>query len=278
MVEMIARISEIAANKIEALSKAAAEIKNKVSALDKPLNADVPEKAVKPERNQELHSLDRPLNAAEVGHIENHMAEDISRKIENMLTPGGIDALREKYPNLDRELTTIQKDLQTADTPAERISAMNRLDQTKGRALEAMLKESLGDLFEAVDEKQISVETPEGVTKPDLILSNARDNIKIGGTAVAKGDSLGAEVKCGSETYIRSQVEHIFTQVLGHGEHSVVIVTKEFDTMTDIAKEKLQTGLRERNSSICKLNITSAEVKNALLENVLSKMEIGRHI
>ena len=274
MIDIIAKIAEVSVKGFEKLSEAAGEVRQKVSNLDKPLNTESAEIIKDVSRHEELlDKLDKPLNADIAEAYENEMADEISKAIKNMLNNEGIDTLREKYTNLDSELSNIQNELQSAETPAERLAAINKLDQTKGRIMEDMIKEALSDYFDLFDEKQVSIETAEGITKPDIIFAGAKEDIKIGGTEINKGEGLGVEVKCGSDVYIRSQTNHIFTQVLGHGDNSVVIVSKEFNGLTDGAKNNLINGLKERNSSLCVLDIESTEVKKALLNNVMSKVQ-----
>lgn len=272
MAEFLSNIGEIDSKGIEKLSDASEQIKSKVEKLDKPLNTDNSEDLIIDNMTEDpVNDLDKPLTDETPELGLNELSKELSEKISEMLTNEGIDKLREEYPNLDKELNKIQLELQNAETPAERYRASNKLEQVKGRAMEVMLKDALAEYFDSVDEKQISVETDEGVTKPDIILSNAKNDITIGSTEISQGQDLGVEVKCGADVYIRSQISHILTQVLGHGENSVVIVSSEYNDMTSNAKGNLLNGLEERNSSLCVLDISSSDVRNALHNNIKSK-------
>lgn len=238
--------------------------------LDLPLNKEFNEMSAKKSgRIENIRELDKPLNSENEIKIKNEMAKEISCSVREMLSDRGIDNLRKQYTNLDKEFNKIEKQIENAKSPAERMAALNQIEQTKGRVMEALVKEVLKGKFDNVEEKQRSVETKEGTTKPDLILNSAKESFAIGGTNVKKGEDLGIEVKCGSAKYMTSEIKHIEEQVLGHPDNSVVILTNEANDMSTSAKNNLLPNLKERNSSVCVLDISSSEVKEAVFENIM---------
>ena len=241
--------------------------------LDLPLNKEFNEVSSKNSRRIEnMKELDKPLNSEKEVIIKNEMSKEISSLAKEMLSVRGIDNMRKQYANLDKELNGIQKEFENAKSPAERMAALNKIEQTKGRAMEDVIKETLKGKFDSIGEKQISVETKEGRTKPDLILNSAKESFTIGDTHVKKGEKLGAEIKCGSAEYMTRETKHISDQVLGHPDNSVVILTNEYNDMSTSAKNNLIRNLKERNSSVCALEISSSQVKKALLENIMNRV------
>lgn len=241
--------------------------------LDLPLNKEFNEMSAKNSgRIENIRELDKPLNSEREIKIKNEMAKEISCSVREMLSGKGVSDIRNKNSNFDKEMNGARNKFENAKNPAERMAALNGLEQTKGRAMEYMLKEKLKEKFDNVEEKQRIVETKEGTTKPDLILNSAKESFTIGNTHVKKGEKLGVEVKCGSADYITREIKHIGDQVLGHPDNSVVILTNDYNDMSTSAKKSLLTNLKKRNSSVCVLDISSSEVKEALLENIMNRV------
>ena len=164
---------------------------------------------------------------------KNSIDNKVSSSILENLNSEGINKVRDNYPNVD-----------------------------------SMLKDSLKNKFESVEDSQRIVSTPEGDTKPDIVLVNAHESIIIGKTVVNKGDDLFVEVKCGDASYIRNEMKHILKQVLGHEGKSVVIVTKDYYNISADKRAEFEANLAEKGSSICVLDVHSKDIEKSIIENV----------
>lgn len=199
---------------------------------------------------------------------KNSIDNKVSSSILENLNSEGINKVRDNYPNVDRKLLEIGNDIDNAQSPMDLQRQMSRIGKYKGTIAECMLKDSLKNKFESVEDSQRIVSTPEGDTKPDIVLVNANESIIIGKTVVNKGDDLFVEVKCGDASYIRNEMKHILKQVLGHEGKSVVIVTKDYYNISADKRAEFEANLAEKGSSICVLDVYSKDIEKSIIENV----------
>lgn len=222
---------------------------------------------------KEVLEIKNPFSASEIVEaaegLEN-IDTTLSEGIKEQATPEGIDHIREEYSNVDDVLMDITEKLKEAEEPMDLEAQSKRIERYKGTIFEDMTKEELKPRFEGIEEKQRTVETVEGDTKPDIILEEAKDDFIIGNTEVKKGEDLFCEVKCGRKEYIESEMSHIEKQVLGHQEgKSVVIVTKDYLEIDPNKRAIFENNLEQRGSSVCVIDISADEVENAVINNVL---------
>lgn len=225
--------------------------------------------------NNEVYELQEnnetyELQQKNIENIDTQYQDDIGLKnnIEIYTSPEGIESIRDIYPNVDIILKDIEDKLGQAKNPLELQKIDSRIETYKGTVFEDINKECLKDKFESIDAKQSSIETSEGVTKPDITLHDAKEDMKIGDLSVKKGEDLSVEVKCGSPEYIRSEMNHMLKQVLGHEGNSLVIVTKDYEKIDSSVRAKFESELKERGSHIYVAEVYADEVSNAIRGNL----------
>lgn len=197
------------------------------------------------------------------------VSEDALSELPNQVNGDGVECIRENYENVNNVLSDISQKAETAETEVEFTSLAKRVETYKGTVFEDMCKEELKDKFESVDAKQTMIETQEGVTKPDIVLRDAKEDFVVGNTEIKQGEDLYCEVKCGIKDYIGNQMEHIEKQVLGHQEgKSVVIVTKDYLEIPVEKRIPFEQMLEGHGSSINIVDVSAAEVESAVYENI----------
>lgn len=200
----------------------------------------------------------------------NELPDDFNKSIEQQCSSEGIQNIRDNYENVDKVMRSIKDGLENASSDVDLQKEMKRVERYKGTIFEDMCKESLSDKFESIDIKQKSVETSEGVTKPDIVLHDAKDDFSIGDMEIKKGESLYAEVKCGSADYIESEMPHIQKQVLGHNDgKSVVILSKDYLEIDPNKRAQFEADLKNKGSGVVVTDTYGSQVEDAMLENLL---------
>lgn len=220
----------------------------------------------------EVNKLAQFTDVIEICEQYNDLNTELNEGIGGLMTSDGIDQIREGYTNVDGVLQDIRNKLEYADTDLVLDAQLKRIETYKGTVFEDMLKDTVSPHFKDIEEKQVLIETSEGGTKPDIILRDAVEDLKIGNTEVKKGEDLFCEVKCGKKEYIENQMPHIEKQVLGHQEgNSVVIVTKDYLEIEPGKCAAFEARLEQLNSSICVVDVAAEEVENVILENIMQR-------
>jgi hypothetical protein len=210
-------------------------------------------------------------NADGVNETLNYDNIDLQNKISMQLNSEGIQNIRESYPNVENTLGKLEKELN--DTPGS--LELQKIDKTietyKGTVFEDIGKEGLKDKFELVENKQRLVETDQGLTKPDMIMKDAKESFQISDLEIHRGDDLSAEVKCGEPEYLKSEIEngHIFNQVEGHEGQSLVIVSKDYMDLDSTIRSKFEQELSERGSHLYVSDVYSGQVSDAIRANLM---------
>lgn len=185
-------------------------------------------------------------------------------KLEQLLTPEGIQALAEKYPEKFRAIQEAIDTLNNPDAaPAEKAAAKDRLDKAKGSVLELATKEALAESGLTVEDKQRTVEGADGKTRPDVIAKNNTDHpITVLGITVNPGESISIECKCGVKDSLSSQLSsHIPNQLSGHVGHSVLLTTSD---IKEISPERVKQVCSRYGSTLVTVGQTATEVGNAM--------------
>lgn len=111
----------------------------------------------------------------------------------------------------------------------------------KGLALEEGVTSVLRSSFSDIDNQTVIDLGKKQITRSDVIARNAANDGMICGIKVKKGESIGAEIKCGSKYYLYSQIDHIDKQLSGYGklpepvDHKIVMVTADIERLTQDA-------------------------------------------
>lgn len=189
-------------------------------------------------------------------------------KIDKDICAEYIDKLRKDDPKVDEVISKYEKVLNDPKaTEQQKMRAYISLEQYKGTIFEKIFKNELSKYFKEINEKQRTVETVDGNTKPDIELFDAKKDIKIGTRTIGKGENLGVELKCGTDTYIYSQLEHICKQVKAH-ENSIVVVTKDYMELSKEKRVRFEEALEKENAKLYVTDVKAANVMNAIKENI----------
>lgn len=215
------------------------------------------------------------LDYKEIEEVPNNQIEDcydgnFQNKIEDSLTPEGIDNIRKNYENVNDVLSETEKKIASSPNELELQKIDRNIERYKGTVFEDMCKDALKDNFDNLELKQKIVETIEGDTKPDIVLHGAKEDIQLGDVTVKKGEDLYVETKCGGVEYLKDEIEngHILKQVLGHEGKSVVIMTKDYERIDPVTRGKFERELKDRNSGIYVVDIYADQVSSAILNNL----------
>ena len=199
----------------------------------------------------------------------NDITVEFNERVKSQVSSEGVQEIRENYENVDNVLNNIKDGIENSKTDIDLQRQVKRVEIYKGTVFEDMCKEGLKDKFESIDSKQITIETPEGNTKPDIVCREAREDFKIGNVEVKQGENLYAEVKCGSADYIESEMPHIEKQVLGHSDgKSIVIVSNDYLQIDPQKRALFESKLREKGSDIIVVDVKASSVEEAIYNNL----------
>lgn len=199
----------------------------------------------------------------------NDISGEFNERVKSQTSSEGIQGIRENYENVDNVLGTIKDGIESSTTDIDLQKQVKRVETYKGTVFEDMCKEGLKDKFESIDLKQITIETPEGLTKPDIVCRDAKEDFKIGNVEVKQGENLYAEVKCGSAEYIESEMAHIEKQVLGHSDgKSIVIVSNDYLQIDPQKRALFESKLRDKGSDIIVVDVKASSVEEAIYNNL----------
>ncbi|NNU78350.1 hypothetical protein [Clostridium estertheticum] len=179
-----------------------------------------------------------------------------------------IEKIRAENPNVEKVLSDSENILKNTTSDLEIQKVDKNLEKYKGTIFENQLKESLKDNFEELDAKQKLVETEFGGTKPDIVLRDAKKDMKISDLEIKKGDDLFIEAKCGSSEYIRSEMGHILKQVEGHEDNSLVIVTKDYERISPQYRADFENELKQKGSHLYVADTFSNEVSLGIRDSL----------
>lgn len=199
----------------------------------------------------------------------NDISGEFNERVKSQISSEGIQRIRENYENVDNVLGSIKDGIENSTTDIDLQRQVKRVETYKGTVFEDMCKEGLKDKFESIDSKQITIETIEGLTKPDIVCRDAKEDFKIGNIEVKHGENLYAEVKCGSAEYIESEMTHIEKQVLGHSDgKSIVIVSNDYLQIDPQKRALFESKLREKGSDIIVVDVKASSVEEAIYNNL----------
>lgn len=175
---------------------------------------------------------------------------ELQKDIEKFDDPEFINEVRNNNENMDKVMTKAEETLRNNPSEIERQKTEKALERYKGTVFENELKEALGDKFNSMEEKQKIIETDYGATKPDIILKDAKKDMKISDLEVKKGEDLYVEAKAGSAEYIQSEMPHILKQVEGHEGNSLVVVTNDYEKISPEYRAQFEQDLKAKGSHI----------------------------
>lgn len=199
----------------------------------------------------------------------NDISGEFNERVKSQISSEGIQGIRENYENVDNVLGSIKDGIENSKTDIDLQRQVKRVETYKGTVFEDMCKEGLKDKFESIDSKQITIETSEGLTKPDIVCRDAKEDFKIGNVEVKQGENLYAEVKCGGSEYIESEMPHIEKQVLGHSDgKSIVIVSNDYLQIDPQKRALFESKLREKGSDIIVVDVKASSVEEAIYSNL----------
>lgn len=199
----------------------------------------------------------------------NDVSEEFNEKVKGQVSSEGIQEIRENYENVDNVLSSIKDGIEKSITDIDLQRQVKRVETYKGTVFEDMCKEGLKDKFHETDSKQITIETEEGLTKPDIVCRDAKEDLTIGNVEIKYGENLYAEVKCGSAEYIESEMAHIEKQVLGHSDgKSIVIVSNDYLQINPQKRALFESKLRDKGSDIIVVDIKASSVEEAIYNNL----------
>lgn len=218
------------------------------------------------EHNIEVSGGYRDINNIYDG---NDISGEFNERVKSQVSSEGIQGVRENYENVDKVLGSIKDGIESSTTDIDLQRQVKRIETYKGTVFENMCKEGLKDKFTSIDLKQITIETPEGLTKPDIVCRDAKEDFKIGNVEVKQGENLYAEVKCGSAEYIESEMAHIEKQVLGHSDgKSIVIVSNDYLQIDPQKRALFESKLRDKGSDIIVVDVKASSVEEAIYNNL----------
>jgi hypothetical protein len=210
------------------------------------------------------------LELQEVNEVDQYMSDDIGlrSKTGEFGDPNYIGEIRNENEKINQVLSKAEISLQndSSDLNYQRVS--ENLERYKGTIFEHELKDSLKDHFEVAEDKQQIVSTEWGETKPDVILREAHEDMKIGSLEIKKGEDLYIEAKCGSPEYIRNEMGHILKQVEGHEGNSLVVVTKDYLELSPEVRAEFEKKLAEKGSHIYVADVSASEISAGLFNNL----------
>lgn len=199
-----------------------------------------------------------------------YMSDDIGlrEQTQEFGDPAYIRELREDYPNMDAVFSKNEEILREPGSDLAYQRAADSLERYKGTVFENEIKDSLSNRFELIEAKQMTVETEYGLTKPDVVLRGALEEMQIGDLTVGRGEDLFIEAKCGSAEYIRNQMGHMLKQAEGHEENSLVVVTRNYLDIGPDARAEFEKQLSEKGSHLYVADVQALDLSNGVFSNL----------
>ncbi|NHN34401.1 hypothetical protein [Paenibacillus agricola] len=179
-----------------------------------------------------------------------------------------INEIRAQNMKVDIVMSRQEGILSNNPSDLEYQRAAETLNRYKGTVLEYELKDTLANKFESVDVEQQLVPTDWGATKPDVILRGAVEDMRISDLQIAQGEDLYIEAKCGSSSYIRNEMGHILKQVEGHGENSLIVVTRDYMELSPDVRGSFEKQLAEKGSHLYVADVTSTEMNVGIISSL----------
>ena len=207
----------------------AAENPDTADLSDNPGETDVPDSPDVTDQADQPENINRP--------------EDFSAKIEKMCDPGQLkDSLHDssKYERIEEYAKSNEGNY-------------NKYRETqKGGIQEDMIKAGLTEDVEIQQGQKAAVSEKDGLTTYPDIEGDAKRDFQITGingsqVMVKEGEHIMIESKCGSETYITQQHDHIDRQLaaqMPEGTHKMLMVTS--DAMPQTEQDMMQMTDEER--------------------------------
>lgn len=208
--------------------------------------------------------------------------QDIENEIEN-IDSEKLEELREKFPKLDNMLNSIEDKLQNLENVSEedkeklKKGLEQQIKRFKGYLVEALLKDSLEENFEAISDVEVQKETSYGKTNIDITCREAKKDFTIGNIEVKKGEDLYIESKIGNKEYIASQMEHMKKQIEGHhnagnesenGYKSVIVVSADYKEIIEEKRHNFEKYLKEVGTELVLLDKRAEDIDNKVKNSI----------
>lgn len=162
------------------------------------------------------------------------------------------------------------------------------IQKAKGTALEEAIAYTLRPNSKKIQIQRVVQSAKGRSTKPDVIALNATHDIKIGGEYVVAGESIVIEAKCGDAFYLTSEIEHIAHQLSGYDKleeelkpemkgrlHRTLMLTQDYERMSDAAKKALNEVAKKYKTSISILPFYACDMTRAvMLADVRGKLNV----
>jgi len=162
------------------------------------------------------------------------------------------------------------------------------IQKVKGTALEEAIAYTLRPHSKEIQTQRVIQSAKGRSTKPDVIALNATHDIKIGGEYVVAGESIVIEAKCGDAFYLTSEIEHIAHQLSGYDKleeelkpemkgrlHRTLMLTQDYERMSDAAKKALNEVAKKYKTSISILPFYACDMTRAvMLADVRGKLNV----
>lgn len=168
-----------------------------------------------------------------------------------------------REPDADPEKLTQALDALQKDDRAKFVDSM----KAKGYIQEEMIRSVLSKDFHVSDKTRESIHEDGSKTFTDIVATDARRNIRIGNTEIKTGESLSVESKAGDERYLASQIEHIAKQLAGMDQdsHRMLVVTADYQRMSENAKQKLGKVLEDNNADLTVLPFYASDLNDMVM-------------
>ena len=191
--------------------------------------------------------------------------DEFNARFSDIASKDGIVELSKTYPEIEKKIESMQDRLKDAEGPRD----LQQLDlegkQYRGIMAEDMVKETLRQNFEKVAEKQETVATEFGNTRPDAVFRDSEVEFSLDDLHVEKGDDLYIEVKTGSKDYIQSEMGHILNQVEGHEGESAVVVSSDYLEIATDRRADFEEKLAEKDSCVVVMDTTAKQIDDAFV-------------
>lgn len=218
-----------------------------------------------------LDNLKQPQEKTENDNSEANVEkpDPIAEKIAKTIgTPEGIKELMEKHPEKAELWKSQLEAIETLDpdaSPVESRSVQAKLSILKGQIMEVAVKDALTEAGFDVEAQQRVVEGESGGTRPDVIAVNNTDHpIEVFGTTIQPGETISIECKCGSSSYMTSQLNnHIPNQLSGQEGTRVLLTTSDIKGVPDGLAASV---CNKYDAKLVTLDVSVAAVDKAIKE------------
>ncbi len=219
---------------------------------------EIASKLESPEIQQSMECVEVPMDERVTS------LEEFNSKMIDLATPEGLSGLSQRYPEIQEKIETLRSKQEDAEGPRDYQSIDTEAQQYRGIIAEDMVETSLAPNFDSALERQPTLVTDSGATRPDVVLENAQLEFSLGDLRVSEGENLYVEVKTGTAEYIQRQMDHILKQVEGHEGKSAVVVTREYLEIKESVRTVFEEELTAKDSHIIVLDLAKGQIDDAL--------------